>query len=591
VAFGPRWKNVARMRLAGTSGIAELDLPRRFAGELDEFAAHPAIVDVAATFGLHLVGEAQRQKNLFVPLSIERIRLVAPVPRRLISRVQLQGPLKDRFASFDVSLHAPDGSPVATFEGFSMQGIDPQVVWSHSSAHAQREPTMAEAMLSCGIKGEDSPALFQRILSDGHRDLVVSSIDPGVLKRVLDAARPRPVARAAADSAQAGGAGALNPVERVLADAWRELLGVEQVAGSDDFFALGGHSLAAVRLFARIRKQFAVDLPLASLFQAPTLAALAALVAQAGGLDQSPGVVTAAALPVSLAVQPAWSPLVTICKGNADRQPLFMVHGAGGNVLNFKIISDRLGPEQPFYGLQAQGVDGRMPPLDSIHAMAAQYIEAIRSVQPVGPYRLGGYSAGGLIAFEMAQQLKQTGTQVTLLAMIDTLCPTAKGRKVSLLRKLWLMRHWSLKFALEWPVRRRQGKIAVANYANALGMLSRGESLPPELLDFHLYRNFIAAQGRYRPEPYDGSMVLMKAAQADTEYLQAGRSLGWNEHIRVIRVIEIAGSHLSMMAEPGVSQLVEAFANELSALDESAEDSRLGWRGMVLTLGGAKTAG
>ena len=81
----------------------------------------------------------------------------------------------------------------------------------------------------------------------------------------------------------------------------------------------------------------------------------------------------------------SWSPLVAICRGRPDRMPLFCVHGAGGNVLNFKVISDRLGQEQPFYGLQAQGVDGRLPPLNSIEEMAAQYVEAIRTVASQGP--------------------------------------------------------------------------------------------------------------------------------------------------------------------------------------------------------------
>jgi thioesterase domain-containing protein len=291
-------------------------------------------------------------------------------------------------------------------------------------------------------------------------------------------------------------------------------------------------------------------------------------------------------------LKPAWSPLVAICKGTADKRPLFCVHGAGGNVLNFKIISDRLGADQPFYGLQAQGVDGRLQPLATIEAMSAQYVEAIRSVDANGPYRLAGYSGGGLIAFEMAQQLTQAGSEVALLAMIDTLCPTAMRRNISYLRKLWLSRHWSLKYALEWPMRRREGRLAQANFAQALGAVAPGEPLPPELVDFHLYRNFIAAQERYQPQPYDGNMVLFKAAQADMEYLNAGRTLGWEAHVSGgIRLVEVAGSHLSMMSEPGVSQLIDGLREELAALDEGLESKLPGWRDTVLHLDGAKVAG
>lgn len=573
VAFGPRWRNIARMRLAGRSAIAQLELPQKFVGDLGRFGAHPALTDMAATFGLHLVDAAERESNLFVPLSVARIRLVAPVPARMISRVELKEPPRERFAAFDVSLHTPDGSPIATFEGFCLRAVKPGVV-SHQATPA-REPTLMDSMLACGIRGDESHELFARIFSGAARDIVVSSIDIADLRRAIAHTTPKAARRKVAGSAT-GGAD-LNPVEQAIAEVWRELLGVEEVAADDDFFALGGHSLAAVRLFARIRKQFAVDLPLATLFQAPTLRALAALVAQSGGLNTSanaeaPRKAGSNVIPL---VTRSWSPLVPICRGRADRRPLFCVHGAGGNVLNFKIISDRLGQDQPFYGLQAQGVDGRLAPLGSIEAMAAQYVEAVRTVEAHGPYRLAGYSAGGAIALEMAQQLKKDGAAVELLAMIDTLSPTAARRKASYFTKLWLMRHWSLKFALDWPARRRRGKLAQATYAQALEQVRRGEPLPPELVEFHLFRNFVDAQTRYQPQPYEGSMALFKATQADTQYLGAGDSLGWSEHIRGdIRVTEIGGSHFTMMAEPGVSELIEAFKKELARLDEHPQHPR-----------------
>jgi thioesterase domain-containing protein len=353
------------------------------------------------------------------------------------------------------------------------------------------------------------------------------------------------------------------------------LLGVDEVARDDDFFALGGHSLAAVRLFARIRKQWNVDLPLATLFQGSTLAGLAAIVAQAGNLDTTmAGQQAPAAAPASNVIQlpRGWSPLVPICKGSPDRRPLFCVHGAGGNVLNFKVISDRLGPQQPFYGLQAQGVDGRLPPLSTIEDMATQYVEAIRAVDPTGPYRLAGYSAGGVIAYEMAQQLRRAGAQVDTILMIDTLSPTAATTKVPLFEKLWLKRHWTLDFALDWPERRRRGREMERSYQLALEKLARGEPLPPELVDFHLFRNFTDAQAQYKPEPYEGELVLFKAELAETLYLYSGAALGWDKHATgPIRITRIGGSHFTMMAEPGVSEVIEGFRRELARLDGEAD--------------------
>ena len=570
VAFGPRWNNIARMRLGSTGAVAELELAQRFSGDLAVYSSHPALTDMASTFGLHLIDPAERANHLFVPMSIQRIRLVAPVPREATSRVALTGPTGNRLAAFDISLHASDGSPIATFEGFSLRGVQPAAV-SHQMRE-RREPALTDAMLACGIKAADAHALFARIFAGAGRDILVSSIAVDELQRAMQAATPKVAARKA-DSPVDIGPAALNPVELVIADAWRELLGVEEVLREDDFFALGGHSLAAIRLFARIRKQFAVDLPLATLFETPTLAALAALVAQNAGLDtaepSTAGQKREASNVIALGTR-AWSPLVTICRGNAMRPPLFCVHGAGGNVLNFKIISDGLGPEQPFYGLQAQGVDGRLPALPTIEAMAAQYVEAIRTVDPHGPYQLAGYSAGGVIALEMAQQLKKAGAQVALLAMIDTLMPGAARHKVSRWKKLWLARHWSVGFAVGWPARRRRSQLMNIQYAQALEKLSRGEPLQPEMVEFHLFRNFMAAQERYEPEPYQGRVVLFKASQADTQYLFAGDMLGWENRIHGgIRVAGVPGSHKSMMAEPGLSKLIAVLREELGLGEDS----------------------
>ena len=366
----------------------------------------------------------------------------------------------------------------------------------------------------------------------------------------------------------------LNAVESAMAQIWRDLLGVQEVGLQDDFFALGGHSLKAVRLFVQIRKQFAVDLPLATLLQAPSLAGFSAIVAESrekSVANAPPESAATVSNVIPLGKRP-WSPLVPICTGRPDRAPLFCVHGAGGNVLNFKPISTGLGLEQPLYGLQAQGVDGHLPTLSTIQAMAAQYVEAIRSVDPYGPYQLVGYSAGGVIAFEMAQQLKRAGAEIALLGMIDTLSPTAVGRKISFLKKLWLMHHWSLKFIMERSAHRRMSRLKEASYALALEKLSSGESLTPELVEHHMFNHFKVVQKRYKPEPYAGPVVLFKATlQAEMQFLDAGKYLGWDEYVgENVRVVSIASSHFSMMSEPGVLHLIWALKRELARASEAA---------------------
>jgi thioesterase domain-containing protein/acyl carrier protein len=553
VAFGERWHNLVRMQIGSGRAFAQLELAPPFHLDARAFGVHPALTDMAATFGLHLLDANKRTGQLFVPLSIDRIRIAAPLPPRIASAVKLASAANERLATFDVTLSTETGKPLARFEGFSLRPVQPDAVGAHAAA--PRQASLTDAMLACGIRAEDAPLLFERILSGDARDLVVSSIDVAQLAKAIAQTTPKRVARVRAVTAHP--ATSLNPVENMLAEVWRELLGVDEIAPDDDFFALGGHSLAAVRLFARIRKHYGVDLPLATLFQAPTLGALAALVAQHANIPLAEEEAPKKSNVIPLVTR-AWSPLVPICKGSPERAPLFCVHGAGGNVLNFKIISDRLGPQQPFYALQAQGVDGRVSPLTSIEDMAAQYVEAIRGVDPHGPYQLAGYSAGGVIAIEMAQQLARSGARTSLLAMVDTLAPIAARTGVPRWKKLWLMRHWSLQFLLDRSSRRRKGREGDALYAQALERLARGEPLPPELVEHHLFRNFVDAQSRYTPAPYDGDVVLFKAAQAETQYLAAGPALGWDAHVRgAIRVVEVAGSHFTMMSEPGVSQLIE----------------------------------
>jgi phthiocerol/phenolphthiocerol synthesis type-I polyketide synthase E len=189
-------------------------------------------------------------------------------------------------------------------------------------------------------------------------------------------------------------------VEQSIADIWQKLLGVEQVRIDDDFFDLGGSSLIAVSLFAQIDRLFGKKLPLATLFEAPTVEQLANILRT----------------PVSIT---SWSPLIEIQPGDS-KPPLFLVHAAGGNILLYRDLVRHLGPDQPCYGLQSQGLDGKQPFLTRIEDMAALYLKEIQTVRPEGPYLLGGFCMGGTVALEIAQRLRAQGQQVALLALLET---------------------------------------------------------------------------------------------------------------------------------------------------------------------------
>src|SRR5262245_11413716 len=188
-------------------------------------------------------------------------------------------------------------------------------------------------------------------------------------------------------------------IEEALARIWKDLLGVEAVGVYDGFFELGGDSLQAAQLLARVEQTFGQRLPLATLLQDATIAYLARLV------------------PAPLAAS-AWRSLVPI-RTAGNRPPLFLVHAGFGDVLCFAGVVKALGPEQPCYGLQARGLDGSAPPFTRVEDIAHYYIEEIRTVQPAGPYHVAGLSSGATIAYEMAQQLYASGERVALLASLD----------------------------------------------------------------------------------------------------------------------------------------------------------------------------
>jgi amino acid adenylation domain-containing protein/FkbM family methyltransferase len=181
---------------------------------------------------------------------------------------------------------------------------------------------------------------------------------------------------------------------------WESVLGVKPIGLQDNFFDLGGTSLAAVRLFSKMRKLFGRSFPLSVLIQAPTVEKLADLARRDGWT-------------------PRWISLVPIQPGGS-KPPFFCVHGGGGNVLIYKDLAAHLGQDFPFYGLQARGLDGSKDYLTTVEAMAESYLLELQELQPEGPYHLGGFCMGGQIAFEMARKLIEKGQDVNLLVLIDS---------------------------------------------------------------------------------------------------------------------------------------------------------------------------
>ena len=342
-------------------------------------------------------------------------------------------------------------------------------------------------------------------------------------------------------------------VERELVALWEELLEIPRVGTRDNFFRIGGHSLLAMRVLARIRQRFDVTLAPAVLIERPTIGQLAQEI-RAAGVKESPAAVdSVASVPAEGA---AYRYLVPFGSATARTQ-LVCVHGAGGNVLNFAALSERLGRDRRLLGVQARGVDGRDGPFGRIEDMAQAYLQELRRIQPRGPYFLAGYCGGGIVAQAMATRLRDEGEQVPLLVLIDCYRPGVPlGRPSRAVQWTAGVRRQGLKFVLagakRWLLRNGrfvQASMKIATYR------AFGQVIPFELRDFWLTRNFDRSARHHRIEPYAGELTVFRAAGVQADLNTVGPDLGWKGLANSVRTYDVPGDHSSLLDSPNVDVL------------------------------------
>lgn len=317
-----------------------------------------------------------------------------------------------------------------------------------------------------------------------------------------------------------------DPTERQLAGIWCSLLGLPSVAASDDFFLCGGHSLLALGLLDALRREFGLQLSMAALLAAPSLRQQAQLLR---------GEAEAAAATV----------LVPLRAGVGA--PLFCPHPVGGGVGCYRELADHLPTRRPVYGLQSPALDGAMPVAD-LPAMAAYLLAALRTVQATGPYHLAGWSLGGVLAYEMAQQLRQAGERVKLLALIDSYTPASLAR-------------------LEADSGTEKRALAQGFAEDLAALQGAGVVLPAaqEARLFEIFQAHARALENYQVAPYEGAVLLFAAAQPPL----AEPRLGWEGCVRgELSVIELPGDHYHLLQAPAVLPLADRLA---AGLDDTRQ--------------------
>ena len=320
-----------------------------------------------------------------------------------------------------------------------------------------------------------------------------------------------------------------NKLELHLVKLWESLLESEPIGVTDDFFALGGHSLLAARMFDEIQTLFGKKLPLDTLwFGGATIEHLAQV------LNADESTVT-------------WPTLIQIKEGG-DRPPLFCVHTQGGNLFHYYDLAGRLAADQPVYGLQARGVYGREDFHHRIEDIAAHCIDTMRAIMPDGPYLITGFSSGGLVAFEMAQQLLQAGMPPALLALVDTYPPYIRQRGHYRRRLQEFLRLNNLRYLQE---RLYHAVIHTLHMDRFRNFSHTGEA--------HRW-----AQWSYRTKPYPGPVTLFLAE--DSRLQTKDPSLGWARVASSLKIYTIPGSHGVMMKPPNVMKLTTIIESLLDSL-------------------------
>ncbi|MGK3992297.1 non-ribosomal peptide synthase/polyketide synthase [Sorangium sp. So ce1024] len=382
-----------------------------------------------------------------------------------------------------------------------------------------------------------------------------------------------PPAAATADDAPRDHVPPRTPLEQTLAQLWREVLNVERVGVHDDFFLLGGSSLLAMLVLHRLQEALDIEVPVHRLFEASTLGALAAAVEAelaARGDGDGPAL-----------ERPAHPALVRLRAGEAHLRPLFLVHGAGGSVLNYADLVRHLDPARPVYGLHAPALDGDEALPATVEEMARGYLAELRAVQPGGPYLLGGWSFGGVVAFEMAQQLRAAGETVALLALIDSHAPTSLPAPApdaptslpapapdaltslaafcSALGLRWQHLPWDLAHLSALDPRER--------LAHVLDRLRQAGELAIDVDQADRWRRVferdLAALRGYTPRPYPGPAALLRAEVVPGD-LALADDRGWSAWITAgLAAHATPGDHHTMLRPPHVAALAAALSRHL----------------------------
>lgn len=344
------------------------------------------------------------------------------------------------------------------------------------------------------------------------------------------------------------------PLQSFLAQVWERALGISPIGPDDNFFDLGGDSIAALKICAQLATRLGREIPVTLLFKAPTLTALTRELEA----------------PAQVSYQPLWLLHRESTAPTGDAAPLYIVHGFGGCAMELVAVARQLRTPGPVYALQARGFEQGDAPHETVESMAQEYLSRVRELQPHGPYLLAGYSFGGLVAYEMARLLVQAGEQISRLVLLDTGLherhwPYAAWLELAS-RRLTFHLHaaaslppsqWpALLWRLGWAWMRRCQRALMAHLPDD----PEARGLPEAIA--RVRRAALAAMAAYHPQPSKVDICLIRSDLSVSRACDP--ALIWKGLVPAMQVHDVTGDHLSMLRSPHLPQLADALSRALT---------------------------
>ncbi len=618
--FGPRWSNLRRIDFGQGEALATLELPAAFTGDLLQFELHPAVMDLATAGAQSLIPGFDEAQDFFVPASYGCIRVFAPLSAKVFSHIRYRPQDGDdvQLASYDVTVLDESGRVLVDIQEFTMMRVRDKALLdgvsggaesgAQASAHRPRATAnkVLEMGLSEGLRSAEGAEVLARVLADGR--LAQVAVSPQDLHATLEKLRAPALPATAAQATEGGEVGAdwkapRTETEQLIAQMWGEMLGVARVSASDNFFDLGGHSLLAVQVINKLKRKTGKVLPLTALLEAPTVETLAALI-EPPPAEGDAGAASAPAAggghPVPAAA--AMPRTVVRIRPGGDKRAIFFVHDGKGETLLYRTLALKLDAGHPIYGLQPEMRSDGSYVHTRIVDMAAAHVDALRSVQPEGPYLLTGLCAGGVIAFEMARQLQDAGQQTLFVGIMDaadvhaeekpfrltqnrlnrflgTLNDASGGSTLQRIGKaVPKMLAKTKNFAL-YEVQSRLEQFQNARKVKAMrDQAERGDAMAPVAEEDHgldFLKMYEVAHKEHQPQGVfrGGDVVLFRAMKgdgtaADEAYVDiySDPLLGWGPRVDgEIGAHDVPGGHSSMLQEPHVGVLAQAMQASIDA--------------------------